>query len=169
MPNAFWIVLLIGAMWLGDCQAQRRSTARSELKDSLYLKISRTGCYGRCPIDAVELLPGGKVRYHGIRFVARMGIYERKLSPDEQKEVLSLFQQADFGKYQELYDELGATDLPAVVVEYRHKGFSKRIVCRTGCPDELPKNIEQLRGLLAEKGNFQKIAGSEEEKSPKDE
>lgn len=164
MPNPFWIVLIIGAIWLGDCQAQKRSGSRLAAKDTLYLKVSRTGCFGRCPIDEVELLPDGKVRYHGIRFVPRMGLYERKLTPDEQKQVLSLFQQADFGKYREQYDDIGATDLPAVILEYRYKGLTKRILCRSGCPEELPKNIEQLRSLLAEKGSFQKIGGSEEEK-----
>lgn len=164
MPNPFWVMLIVGGIWLGNCQAQKKSTSRSGAKDSLYLKVSRTGCYGRCPIDEVELLPDGKVRYHGIRFVPRLGLYERKLSPEEHKQVLSLFQQADFGKYQERYDDLGAADLPAVIIQYRHKGLSKQILCRSECPEELHKNIEQLRVLLAEKGSFQKIGGFEEEK-----
>lgn len=167
----FWSLALLGSLSLRECGSQKATSSKETPSPaSLYLRIERTPCYGRCPIDKVELFPGGKVRYEGQRFVPRLGVYTRQLSPQEQVEVEKALREAHFEAYADLYDNPGISDLPSLILEYHLDGQKKRITCRTGCPPELPEKIEKLRTLLAEKGSFQMEKGPEqEEKSASDE
>ncbi|RMF52829.1 MAG: hypothetical protein D6750_01715 [Bacteroidetes bacterium] len=170
MNKMFWSLVLLGSFSARECHSQKSSSAKEASKPAaLYLRIERTPCYGRCPIDKVELFPDGKVRYEGQRFVPRLGLYTRQLSPQEQAEVEKTLREAHFETYAELYDNPGISDLPSLILEYRIDGQQKRITCRTGCPPELPEKIEKLRALLVEKGSFQMEKGPEEEKPASDE
>lgn len=137
--------------------------AQKASSDTLYIAVTRTGCYGRCPIDKVELLPGGIVRYRGDRFVPRVGTYERRLSEKELSEVRQLLMDAHFEQYQELYDNPYITDLPSIIISYQLGSQKKQITCRTECPPELPEKVERIRTYLAESGDFQMIRGPEPE------
>ncbi|MCS6896224.1 MAG: DUF6438 domain-containing protein [Bacteroidia bacterium] len=127
--------------------------------DTLYISIARTGCYGRCPIDKVELLPDGTVRYEGQRFVSRVGVYIRHLTDKEIVKARQLLLEGRFDTYQEVYDNPHVSDLPSLILTYQADKKSKRIVCRMQCPPELPDKIEKLRTFLAEEGDFQMIQG----------
>lgn len=131
--------------------------------DTLHISIKRTGCYGRCPIDKVELLPDGTVEYHGERFVPRIGIYKRRLSDKELQEVRQMLKDAQFEQYQELYDNPHITDLPSLILSYQMGATKKQITCRTQCPPELPEKVEKIRTYLAEQGDFQMIKGPSED------
>lgn len=152
-------------MSVRQCGEGKKSSTAGEkaLSDTLYIAITRTGCYGRCPIDKVELLPDGTVRYHGGRFVPRLGTYERRLSEKEHKEVRQLLVEAHFEQYDDLYDNPYITDLPSIIIAYQLGEQKKQITCRTQCPPELPEKVERIRSYLAENGDFQMIKGPEPE------
>lgn len=157
-------VTLLATLSWKECSEQKKAktndkSAFSAKKESLYVAILRTGCYGRCPIDEVELLPEGKVRYRGKRFVPRIGLYERTLSEKELMEFRRLLSEGSFDSYKDVYDNPHITDLPSLILRYRVGDREKSITCRTGCPPELPSKIETLRAFLAEKGDFQMIEG----------
>jgi len=158
-----------------DCSRQARSgsqseapAAKSETKKDLYVRIQRTPCYGRCPIDQVEAFGDGTVRYTGERFVPRLGVYQRRLTPAELDKLDQLLRKSDFEKYDTLYDNPGISDLPSVVIAYRWNGQAKSITCRTGCPPDLPEKVERIRAFLAEEGNFQMEKGPENEEMLQD-
>ncbi|MEN2993139.1 MAG: DUF6438 domain-containing protein [Bacteroidia bacterium] len=160
-----WLVigLLAGSGELRECAKQDTSQ-----RPELYLHIARTGCYGRCPIDEVELLPSGEVRYHGRRFVPQIGTYRRRLTPKEREEVQRLFLQSQFNQYAEVYDNPNISDLPSTILTYKWEGKERKIVCRVNCPPELPNKIEKIRKLLAESGEFVRENSSENDTSAED-
>ncbi|MCS7188289.1 MAG: DUF6438 domain-containing protein [Bacteroidia bacterium] len=164
------IVLLLSALMSSIAQqctfgSKQRKSTQGNLPKDLYIQIQRTACYGRCPVDKVELLSDGTVKYEGIRFVSRLGIYTRKLSQEEQKQVEKLLKELAFERYEEVYDNPGISDLPSLILVYRLEGKEKKITCRVGCPPELPDKIEQLRAFLADQGNFKMEKGPAEESS----
>ena len=163
MWRAVSISLFWGIVGGQECGSKRQHAVSSPSASGqgIYIQIVRTGCYGRCPIDKVELLPDGVVRYHGERFVPRLGVYTRRLSPQELKQAEELLRAGKFETYAEVYDNPGVSDLPSLVLVYQLEGREKKITCRTGCPPELPEKIEQLRVFLAEQGNFQMEKGPE--------
>lgn len=160
----FWGLALLSSLSLRECSGQKAASSKEAPRPAnLYLRIERTPCYGRCPTDKVELFPDGKVRYEGQRFVPRLGVYTRQLSPQEQAEVEKTLREAHFEAYADLYDNPGISDLPSLILAYRLDGQEKQITCRTGCPPELPEKIEKLRELLVEKGSFQMEKGPDQE------
>jgi hypothetical protein len=89
--------------------------------DSVYLR--REPCFGACPMYEATLYRGGKARYHGTRFVERLGDYQGEVTLQ------------DYGRLSYLLDRLGfmtmpdsfsasATDLPGatMVVSRRPEG-----------------------------------------------
>ncbi|MCS7296665.1 MAG: DUF6438 domain-containing protein [Bacteroidia bacterium] len=164
--------ILAGCLWLvvGSLEqcSEGRKKVPSSARDTIEIFIARTACYGRCPIDEVELTADGTVRYYGKRFVPRLGRYTRQLSEKELEEIRHLLIQSQFESYQEEYDNPYVTDLPSLILQYRIGSTSKRILCRMGCPPELPQKIEKLRSLLAEQGNFQMVEGSPSENGKSD-
>ncbi|MEN3040949.1 MAG: DUF6438 domain-containing protein [Bacteroidia bacterium] len=158
--------LLMLLLSIHQCsEGKGANTSKKGSSDTLYIAINRTGCYGRCPIDKVELLPDGTVKYEGQRFVSRMGIYVRRLSDKEIEKVRRMLIEGKFDVYQEVYDNPHITDLPSLILTYQMGSRKKRILCRMDCPPELPEKIETLRAFLADEGNFQMIQGPEEDNS----
>jgi hypothetical protein len=173
MTKAIWLSAFLLSLSLRECGKKAPSPATpsspsQKPQTDLYIRIERTPCYGRCPIDKVELFPNGQIRYEGQRFVPRLGVYNRTASAKELSEIEKALQEAKFEQYAELYDNPGISDLPSLVIEYRLQGKTRKITCRTGCPPELPDKIERLRTLLAEQGDFQMEKGPEEESSTQD-
>lgn len=163
------LLLTLSVKECSSKKAKQTAASSSASPSQIYIRIQRTGCYGRCPIDKVELLPDGTVRYEGERFVPRLGVYTRQLSPDELKRAEQLLKEGQFDQYETVYDNPGISDLPSLILTYRLEGREKSITCRTGCPPELPKQIEKLRSFLAEEGSFRMERGPDtEEETYKD-
>jgi len=157
-----------------DCsRSQKAASAASPTsgepeKKDLYVRIDRTPCYGRCPIDRVEAFGDGRVRYVGERFVPRLGTYTRRLTAEELSNLEKILRESAFEKYDTLYDNPGISDLPSLVLTYRLDGRERRITCRTGCPPDLPGKIERIRAFLADEGTFQMEKGPETEETIED-
>ena len=167
--NKFFLVWALIAVGMRDCnRTQASSPSPTRSAKDLYVRIERTPCYGRCPIDKVEAFGDGRVRYVGERFVPRLGTYTRQLSAQELSKLESILRESAFEKYDTLYDNTGISDLPSLILTYRLDGREKRITCRTGCPPDLPGKIERLRTFLAEEGSFQMEKGPETKENLQD-
>ena len=157
-----------------DCSRSQAKTSaatnpsETPEKRDLYVRIERTPCYGRCPIDKVEASGDGRVRYIGERFVPRLGTYTRRLTVDELNTLEKILRESAFENYDTLYDNPGISDLPSLVFTYRLDGRERRITCRTGCPPDLPAKIERIRAFLADEGSFEMEKGPETEETYQD-
>ncbi len=56
-----------------------------------YLKMSRTGCFGTCPIYSVELMADGLALYHGVQFTEKKGSYEKQFPASSIQTLFSKF------------------------------------------------------------------------------
>ncbi len=48
----------------------------------LMAKINRTPCFGKCPVFTIELFDNGVVKYNGVAFVDKKGIFTAKVTPE---------------------------------------------------------------------------------------
>lgn len=53
-----------------------------EKEVKLMAKINRTPCFGKCPVFTIELFDNGIVKYNGIAFVDKKGIFTAKVTPE---------------------------------------------------------------------------------------
>jgi len=172
--SKLWLVWGVWMAVTADCsRTQKEASAASPTSGTpkgkdLYVRIERTPCYGRCPIDKVEASGDGTVRYIGERFVPRLGTYVRRLTNEEISTLERLLRESAFEKYDTLYDNPGISDLPSLVLTYRLEGRERRITCRTGCPPDLPGKIDRIRAFLADEGSFQMEKGPETEETIQD-
>jgi Domain of unknown function (DUF6438) len=57
----------------------RRPCTLDEMFDSPWIMLTRTECFGTCPVFELSVLPDGRVIYNGKRFVMRDGVQQASL------------------------------------------------------------------------------------------
>src|SRR5262249_52278642 len=80
---------------------ERRPEAKiafPEINDwsSLHISVSRTACFGTCPIYDVDIAGDGAVHFNGIRFTAVTGAQTATISRDAVKTLFDRFRAAEF-------------------------------------------------------------------------
>jgi hypothetical protein len=81
---------------------------------SIVIALSRSACYGSCPVYRVELSGTGEVTYQGDAHVAVKGTHHWRIDPKKITPLLDLFRRADFFNLKGYY-EMPVTDLPTFV------------------------------------------------------
>jgi hypothetical protein len=74
--------------------------------------MTRTGCFGSCPVFSVRIFADGQVRWHGERHVERLGRFVAQASPEW---LASLWQAADTAGFfflEPVYPAKGAPRVP---------------------------------------------------------
>ena len=83
--------------------------------NSLTITLSRSPCFGACPVYEVTIHVDGSVDYNGIRFVGATGDQHAKISRSRVRDLYARFRRANFfwlyGNYHAF-----VTDLPSAHV-----------------------------------------------------
>ncbi len=117
------------------------------------LSMSRSGCYGTCPIYSVVVHGDGRVGYDGVNFVGHVGPAETRLSALQMQALRIEVDRADLPRLRDTYasksDGCPAlwTDAPGVELSLRRRGVVKTIHHSLGCMD--PKGTEVYPAALA--------------------
>lgn len=82
----------------------------------VYLSVSKTGCFGECPIYTLSLV-GNKFNLDGYKFFEYIGEYTAGVSETEIDEINELTASMDWGKYKAEY-KTGYSDLPSTIIQY---------------------------------------------------
>ncbi len=91
------------------------------------LRMDRTGCFGKCPTYWVEVKSDGNTSFHGIRFTEHDGVWEKKLSPADCRNLFRKFEAVRVDTCADEYRVL-VTDLPSVNYVFRYaNGSAKNI------------------------------------------
>ncbi len=78
-----------------------------------YLKMHRSGCFGRCPTYSIEVFENGLVRFTGIRFIADTGIFEKNFTSTKVQELLTSFEKYRVDTLKPAYENR-IVDLPGI-------------------------------------------------------
>lgn len=92
------------------------------------LRLTRSGCFGTCPVFATVLRRGGRATYCGVSYVDRLGVWEAHIGVGTYGRLTQL---VDDARYRELKGEYFAswTDLETVVLTaWFADGSSKRVL-----------------------------------------
>jgi hypothetical protein len=122
---------------------QNNSEAQNPLiKESLFISMERTPCFGRCPSFRVKIFNTGRVEYTGDSDVEKMGYHTSTLSKEQIKQLQAKITQIALFKMQDKYDA-NITDIPSCVLYVNFEGRKKKIFDRYGSPKEL-KEFEKM-------------------------
>lgn len=116
-----------------------------ELTDAdIRIKMSKGGCFGKCPIYSIEIYEGGYTKYYGEKHAEKLGIYDKQLSKESYKTIIKSFENADFFGYKDFY-ETKVPDAPSVSISYRNKDSEIKTI--EGKLNR-PKPIKELQVLI---------------------
>jgi len=128
------------------------------------LTLTRTACFGTCPVYTLTILSDGFTRFEGLAFTDE-GVVESRLSGDQMSAIAEEIVRSDFFGYKQ--DDrcvVFATDSPSVRLNVRWHGRDRSADVNLGCEKRLPDPVPQLAQRIDEiVGTTQWIGDSEKE------
>jgi hypothetical protein len=132
---------------LGPEPTSAATAAQAPASSAPIITLERTACHGTCPVYTLSIFQDGKVEYDGLDFVQVKGKQTGSITPEQVKELLSTFKDAD---YTNLKDEYKApvTDLATTITSFTQDGKTKTVSnyggCLEGSPDRAPQALCDL-------------------------
>ncbi|MEQ8671904.1 MAG: DUF6438 domain-containing protein [Aggregatilineales bacterium] len=91
------------------------------------LTISRTPCFGSCPIYTVTVYEDGTVVYEGTDFVDVTGTQTIQIEPETVDLLVNSFVEAGYFEWDDSYTTMAVTDMPSVITSVTFEGETKQI------------------------------------------
>jgi hypothetical protein len=98
----------------------------ADLRGSV-ITLSRTMCYGTCPVYSLKISGDGTVVYNGEKFVRVTGKQETAISDEKIRQLVAEFAGANYFSLKDSYVEISVTDLPYVTTSITLGGKMKTI------------------------------------------
>ena len=75
------------------------------VKESIFLTIERTPCFGHCPNYKITIMNTGQVLYNGIKFTKKEGQYTKMLSAEQLAQIQSRIYEINLFEMNNKYDQ----------------------------------------------------------------
>jgi hypothetical protein len=116
------------------------------------IRLSRSACFGECPVYTVAIDAEGRVTYKGEKFVRVRGHQSGKVPVSSVAELLETAETIGFFELDDEYRYITnpdgsrtiVTDLPTTVVQVTRNGRTKRVEDYVGAPDALKRFEAQI-------------------------
>jgi len=147
-------LMLSGCNMLSKFGLNLTETNLNELEK--LVEMSKGPCYGRCPVYDLVIYDNGIMTYEGKRFTEREGLYIKKMSESELKELKALLQAANLRQFRDAY-RARVPDLQSVSITYHMDDYMKTIIGKDGRPEK----VMEIQGELeryAESADWQLYA-----------
>ncbi len=114
---------------------------------SLKITLTRSVCFGSCPVYTVEIDGDGSVIYNGERFVAETGQRTARIPRRKVHQLYGAFRKAEFFW---LFDKYQAhiTDFPSYTVSIAYDGHRKKVLDYAGPHIGMPHAVAELEHLI---------------------
>lgn len=116
------------------------------MKESLFLSMERTPCFGKCPTYKIMIFNTGNVIYEGYSNTKHIGKFQNQLSKKQLNEIKTMMDEINIMEMKDVYDTK-ATDLPSTILFIVNNNSKKKILDRMEAPAEL-KQFEKLIDYL---------------------
>jgi hypothetical protein len=97
-------------------------------KDSLFITLERTPCFGHCPSYKIEIYYKGYAVYHGYNYVDRIGTYWTVISRDKLKQLFDYAKEIRYFNFKESYINPSISDFPTTITSMQVRGERKTVV-----------------------------------------
>lgn len=142
-------------------QANIANTSQSSInRDKVNITMSRSACFGACPVYYIEIHEDGKVIYRGYKNVNVIGEQSSTIPVEKVNELANQFDRIGYFNLEDRYDELAITDQATVQTSIGINGIFKSVYDYLGAIEvpELPK-LRQLENMIDEVTNSSRWVG----------
>lgn len=109
-----------------DCPSKAEAEPPIAITNGDYVKLSRSGCYGTCPVYEVTVAANGDVTWYGSAFVYSTGIGHSRIEPEAAIAFIKQFQLPKFWALCAGYDA-SITDSATTQINVQIGGRSKTV------------------------------------------
>lgn len=121
----------------------------------LAVSLTKTACYGQCPVYNFKLYSDCTATYNGTAFTDKIGDWKSKLTKKQFNSIIAEFKRSDFFEFKDrYYSEI--SDLPTTYLYYSDSNRDKKIMDYYGAPQEL-KDLEAMVEGLIDKLEWQQV------------
>ncbi|MCC6723875.1 MAG: hypothetical protein IT258_05155 [Saprospiraceae bacterium] len=113
-----------------------------------FIHFKKDPCFGVCPVYSFKVDGTGKATFNGVRNTAKIGTWNRQLTPEATNALFEAFEASNFEQFKDTYTAQ-VTDLPTTWVTYKTAAFEKTIKDYYGAP-LLLKQLEKMVETIAE-------------------
>jgi hypothetical protein len=110
---------------------------------SVHIRLSRSACYGSCPVYTVEIAGDGTVAYEGGAYTVIPGRQQVKVPREAIEHLVGQFEAADFASLQPAYNA-SVTDMPAYTVSLSVDGQEHMVYDYVGREVGMPAAVTAL-------------------------
>jgi hypothetical protein len=132
---------------LTTSQPDLQNTTTPLVKESIFMTMERTPCFGKCPSYKITIFNTGNVRYEGFQFAEKQGKYTKKLSKKQLVEIATQLEIIRLFELKDTYDSK-ITDIPSCILTFNYEGKRKKILDRDGAPSELRRFEKFIDALV---------------------
>lgn len=125
-----------------NAEVKKASKSPEVLKESLFLTMERTPCFGKCPTYKIMIFNTGNVVFEGFSNTKYIGKYGKQLTKKQLKEIQNMMDEINIMEMENVYDS-EVTDLPSTILFIVSNNTKKKILDRVNGPAEL-KQFEKL-------------------------
>ncbi|MDN5202974.1 DUF6438 domain-containing protein [Fulvivirgaceae bacterium BMA10] len=143
-------LLIILISILISCRA-----TKEEIDSDVVISMQKTNCLGNCPVYTIDIYESGLVILDGKENIDKLGEFKIKLSKNELKRLIDLFNAHDFFSFEEKYIS-NMTDLPTTYLYFADDNRRKRVMDYDGAPESL-KKLESEVAKLIQIPNWKKV------------
>lgn len=133
-----------------------------QLSDTVFARIERTPCFGRCPIYIITIYKSGYTTYEGENFVDMIGKFETNLEQKKLEQLMTEAKRIKFFEFDPIYDNENVTDLPATLVTISTEDNFKTSINRYGGPEEL-RSFSDFFDSIIKGSNWEEITNEQNE------
>jgi hypothetical protein len=140
--------------------------AKAIRTDDLMITLSRTECYGTCPVYELAIESDGSVTFNGKKHTKTLGKANGTIESGQLDRLLKEFNSLGYLDLNEVYDEKTcpsyATDMSTVRTSIRQNGKTKFISHYLGCSEKGGDNKPYPPGLTELERSIDAAARSEQ-------
>ncbi len=118
------------------------------LEDSLFIRLQKTPCFGRCPVYTAKIYNSGYVQFMARKWTKLDGNFTGRISQEQLQELRNQIESVEFFKFNPVYDNTGVTDLPSSILTIQRDDEKHAVVSRYQAPEALNKLISSLDQLI---------------------
>ncbi|WP_299061125.1 DUF6438 domain-containing protein [uncultured Polaribacter sp.] len=119
-----------------------------QLSEDTFVQVSKTSCFGDCPVYDVTLLKNRTVLFNGIKNVLMHGKHEFEISASKMKRVEEMFKKTSFTNYNDSYVDKSLIDFPNTFITHKNKQIEIKLWKKV--PLELALAFETFEEILFE-------------------
>jgi uncharacterized protein DUF6438/ankyrin repeat protein len=125
-----------------ECPSKEQAQPPASTSDEDFVKLSRGGCYGTCPIYEVTIAGNGDVTWYGKLYIYSVGIIHSQINRDEARALINQFRQPKFWELCGRYSA-NITDMPTTDIDLQIGGRSKSVSNYAGSAPEWVGTFEE--------------------------